>query len=135
MVSARPRSECSKASQEQGNDNYREVSGKWVEGGRNDIRGSEIPNLESVNVKLGMAAPSRKRGKGTVVVLGGRVDCRCFAANEFEEEKKMKKREVEKMKQEHATKTRQMQKRFLRDIHELLGEAGEGIDLWLKESI
>ena len=67
-----------------------------------------------------MAAPSRKRVKGNRrrARRKGRLSV-VSAANEFEEEKKMKKREVEKMKKEHATKTRQMQKRFLRDIHEL----------------
>ena len=84
---------------------------------------------------FGMAAPSRKRVKGNRrrARRKGRLSV-VSAANEFEEEKKMKKREVEKMKKEHATKTRQMQKRFLRDIHELWEKQAKELTA-LKESI
>lgn len=68
----------------------------------------------------GMSAPSRKR------VIGNRRRARknlrmsvVSRQSELKSEKEAKKDEVEKMKKEHAKKTRQMQKRFLRDIHEL----------------
>ena len=68
----------------------------------------------------GMAAPSRKR------VIGNRRRARknmrlsvASLQSELKSEKEEKMHEVEKMKKEHAKKTRQMQKRFLRDIHEL----------------
>ena len=68
----------------------------------------------------GMCAPSRKR------VIGNRRRARknlrlsvVSRQSELKSEKEAKKDEVEKMKKEHAKKTRQMQKRFLRDIHEL----------------
>ena len=65
-----------------------------MEGGRNDATGSEIPNQESVNA-FDMAAPLRKRVKGRRRARRkGRLSV-VSAANEFEEEKKMKKREVE----------------------------------------
>ena len=38
------------------------------------------------------------------------------------EEKRAKKREVENLKKIHAKKTRQFQKRFLRDIHQMWEE-------------
>lgn len=70
--------------------------------------------------RYGMSAPSRKR------VIGNRRRARkelrravVSVQNDVKAEKEAKKGEVEKMKKEHAKKTRQMQKRFLRDIHEL----------------
>ena len=74
----------------------------------------------------GMVAPSRKRVKGNrrrarKKTRSSVVSVQC----ELKEEKEAKKREMEKMKKIHATNTRQMQKRFLRKIHELWEEQAE----------
>ena len=68
----------------------------------------------------GLASPSKSR------VIGNRRRRRRTARAsvtlvqaELREEKVAKKRAVEKMKKTHARTVRQMQKRFLRDIHKL----------------
>ena len=82
----------------------------------------DVGNYRTLNQSSrgGMSAPSRKR------VIGNRRRARknlrmsvVSRQSELKSEKEAKKDEVEKMKKEHAKKTRQMQKRFLRDIHEL----------------
>lgn len=75
---------------------------------------------------FGRAAPSRKRVKGNR--RRARKNTRSSVVSihsELKEEKEEKKREVEKMKKIHATNTRQMQKRFLRNIHELWEQQAE----------
>ena len=68
----------------------------------------------------GMTAPSRKRVKGNR--RRARKNARLSVVSvqsEVKAEKDAKRAALVKLKKEHATKTRQMQKRFLRDIHEL----------------
>lgn len=74
----------------------------------------------------GMTAPSRKRVKGNRrrVRKNTRLSVVSVQSN-LKKEKEEKKREVEKVKKIHAMKTRQMQKRFLRNIHELWEQQAE----------
>ena len=74
----------------------------------------------------GCAFPSRKR-----VILNRRRrrhdlrSCAVSTATEVREEKRANKREVENLKKIHAKKTRQFQKRFLRDIHQMWEEQAQ----------
>lgn len=83
----------------------------------------------------GMYSPSRKR------VIGNRRRARknlrlstVSVQSEVKAEKDAKRAALVKLKKEHATKTRQMQKRFLRDIH-LLWEKQEKEFVALEGSI
>jgi len=75
---------------------------------------------------FGRTAPSRKRVKGNRRRLRKNTRSSVVSAqSELKEEKKANKREIKKMKKIHATNTRQMQKRFLRTIHELWKQQAE----------
>ena len=75
---------------------------------------------------FGRTAPSRKRVKGNRRRLRKNARSSVVSAqSELKEEKKANKREIKKMKKIHATNTRQMQKRFLRTIHELWKQQAE----------
>ncbi len=82
----------------------------------------EVGNYRTWNQSScgGMSAPSRKRVKGNRRRVRRNIRLSVVSVqSEVKSEKDAKKREVEKMMKEHAKKTRQMQKRFLRDIREL----------------
>ena len=83
----------------------------------------------------GMSAPSRKRVKGNR--RRARRNMRLsvvLVQSDAKAEKEAKHAALEKKKKEHAKKTRQMQKRFLRDITELWEKQRLEL-LALKESI
>jgi len=83
----------------------------------------------------GLSAPSRKRVKGNR--RRARKNVRASAVSvqrDVKAEKEAKHAALEKLKKEHAKKTRQMQKRFLREIHELWEKQAEEMSE-LEESI
>jgi len=83
----------------------------------------------------GMTAPSRKRVKGNRRRF--RRNTRTTAKKvygELKQEKQAKIHQVDKMKKLHANQTRQMQKRFIRDIQLLWTHQAENL-LSLKNTI
>ena len=77
----------------------------------------------------GMSSPSRRR------VIGNRRRARKnmrkgarHLQREVKEEADAKKHEVEKMEKFHAKQARQMRKRFLRDIHNLLEQQAKELE-------
>ena len=83
----------------------------------------------------GMSAPSRKRVKDNRRRARKEVRRAVVSVQrEVKAEKDAKRAALVKLKKEHATKTRQMQKRFLRDIH-LLWEKQENELVALEDSI